>query len=83
MNTITATVPVDLVKREREFFVVGRDEADGYEVWHVEEAPADPFDAQELWDELSWDAYDAFGGVSPIFAVSHAHAAGIARRDCL
>ncbi|GAA0464625.1 hypothetical protein ACFQ2B_40560 [Streptomyces stramineus] len=83
MNNTLAPVPtVDLTKREREFFVVGTDEVDGYEVWHIEEAPADPLDSQELYDELSWDAYDAFGGVSPVFAISHAHAAGIARRDC-
>ncbi|MFI9206485.1 hypothetical protein [Streptomyces sp. NPDC053048] len=73
---------VDLTKQEREFFVVGTDGVDDYEIWHVVEAPADESDAQDLYDELHWDAYDAFGSVTPIFAVSHAHAAGIARHEC-
>lgn len=72
---------VDLSKTERAFFVVGQDDPDSDIIWHVEDAPTDPSVAQERFDALWNEAQDAFGVVTSLHAISHANAAGIARRD--
>ncbi|MER0476838.1 hypothetical protein ABR737_00445 [Streptomyces sp. Edi2] len=64
----------------REFFVVGRPEGGGYQVWHVEPAPDDPSERQELYESLGLEAEDAWGGVSSHFATTACEAAELARR---
>ncbi|WP_455357180.1 hypothetical protein [Streptomyces sp. SYSU K217416] len=68
--------------QDRAYFVVGQWQGGGdVDIWHVEEAPADPGERSDLCDEYREDARDAFGSVEIVYAASPEAAAEQARRE--
>ncbi|MFE2473931.1 hypothetical protein [Streptomyces mirabilis] len=67
--------------RVRPYFVVGQWKGGGVDIWHVEEAPADPGERADLCDEYREDADNAFGSVEIVYAASPEAAAAQARRE--
>ncbi|MFI8169725.1 hypothetical protein ACIGAN_25660 [Streptomyces sp. NPDC085931] len=67
---------------ERAYFVVGQWKGGGeVEIWHIEEAPADPAARAEAHDQHACDAEDSFGSVDVVYATSPEAAAEQARRE--
>ncbi|MFJ7097203.1 hypothetical protein ACIQWL_44420 [Streptomyces mirabilis] len=57
--------------RDRPYFVVGQWKGGSdVDIWHVEEAPADPGERADLCDEYREDADNAFGSVEIVYAAS-------------
>ncbi|MFF0795161.1 hypothetical protein [Streptomyces spiralis] len=68
--------------RDRPYFVVGQWTGGGdVDIWHVEEAPADPGELSDLCEQHTVDAEDAFGSVEVVYAASPEAAAEQARRE--
>lgn len=68
--------------RDRPYFVVGQWKGGGdVDIWHVEEAPANPGERTDLCDEYREDADNAFGSVEIVYAGSPEAAAEQARRE--
>lgn len=68
--------------RDRPYFVVGQWKGGGdVDIWHVEEAHADPGERADLCDEYREDADNAFGSVEIVYAASPEGAAEQARRE--
>ncbi|NUK21645.1 hypothetical protein [Streptomyces lunaelactis] len=69
-------------KRDHPYFVIGQWKGGGdVDIWHVEEAPADPGERADLYDEYREDADNAFGSVEIVYATSPEAAAERARRE--
>ncbi|MFJ6901963.1 hypothetical protein [Streptomyces hokutonensis] len=74
-----AAAPQD---QERVYFVIGQWRGGGdVDIWHVEEAPADPGERSDRCDEHREAADDAFGSVEIVYATSPEAAAERARRE--
>ncbi|MCX4624908.1 hypothetical protein [Streptomyces albogriseolus] len=67
---------------ERPYFVVGQWQGGGeVDIWHVEEAPADPDARADAHEQHASDAETAFGSVNVVYATSPQAAADRARRE--
>ncbi|WP_019074684.1 hypothetical protein [Streptomyces hokutonensis] len=68
--------------QDRPFFVIGQWRGGGnIDIWHVEEAPADPGERSDRCDEYREAADEAFGSVEIVYATSPQHAAEQARQE--
>ncbi|OIJ99028.1 hypothetical protein BIV25_11020 [Streptomyces sp. MUSC 14] len=66
---------------ERAYFVVGQWTGGGdVDIWHVEEAPADPGERADVHEQHQEDAEETFGSVNVVYAASPQAAADQARR---
>lgn len=69
-------------EQERPYFVVGQWKGDGeVDVWHVEEAPADPDARADAHEQHASDAETAFGSVNVVYATNPQAAADQARHE--
>ncbi|PWI04909.1 hypothetical protein DIZ27_42410 [Streptomyces sp. NWU339] len=67
---------------ERAYFVVGQWTGGGdVDIWHVEEAPADPGERADVHEQHQEDAEETFGSVNVVYAASPQAAADQARRE--
>ncbi|MGW4102012.1 hypothetical protein [Streptomyces sp. NPDC004976] len=67
---------------ERPYFVVGQWKGDGeVDVWHVEEAPADPDARADAHEQHASDAETAFASVNVVYATSPQAAADQTRHE--
>ncbi|WP_369228755.1 hypothetical protein AB5J56_00020 [Streptomyces sp. R21] len=74
--------PAGPEKRDRPYFVVGQWQGgDDVDIWHVEEAPADPEERADLCEEYREDADNAFGSIEIVYAASPEAAADKARQE--
>ncbi|MET7608161.1 hypothetical protein ABZS96_38215 [Streptomyces avermitilis] len=68
--------------RDRAYFVVGQWKGGGdVDVWHMEEAPADPGERADVHEQYCQDAEEAFGSVNVVYATSLEAAAEQGRRE--
>ncbi|MEU0949867.1 hypothetical protein ABZ379_45505 [Streptomyces canus] len=66
----------------RPFFVIGQWKGGGtVDIWHVEEAPADPSARADAHERHAADADETFGSVNVVYASSPQDAAEQARRE--
>ncbi|MER5602362.1 hypothetical protein ABT085_35520, partial [Streptomyces sp. NPDC002265] len=67
---------------QRAYFVVGQWTGGGdVDIWHVEQAPANPGEWADVYAQYSEDAEEAFGSVNVVYAASPQAAADQARRQ--
>ncbi|WP_406469813.1 hypothetical protein [Streptomyces sp. NBC_01615] len=68
--------------QDRAYFVVGQWKGGGdVDIWHVEEAPADPGERADVHERYCEDAEEAFGSVNVVYAASPQAAAEQARQE--
>lgn len=68
---------------ERPFFVIGQWSGPDVTVWQVRQAPDDPDDLDDAYEQHRCDAYDADGGIEIIYAASAEEAEATARREAV
>ncbi|GGY05103.1 hypothetical protein GCM10010358_68110 [Streptomyces minutiscleroticus] len=66
---------------KRPFFVVGRSNGSQFDVWHTEEAPADPMERNELHEEYRIDALEESASVTLVYAHSEEEARRTVRAE--
>lgn len=65
----------------RPFFVIGQWSGPDLTVWQIQQAPDDPDELNDAYEEIRWAAYDADGGVEIVYAASATEAEATARRE--
>ncbi|MFE2537052.1 hypothetical protein [Streptomyces sp. NPDC059371] len=65
----------------RPFFVIGQWSGPDLTVWQIQQAPDDPDELNEAYEEIRWDAHDADGSVEIVYTASATEAEATARRE--
>ncbi|MEW1568467.1 hypothetical protein AB0454_36500 [Streptomyces sp. NPDC093509] len=68
---------------ERPFFVIGQWSGPDLTVWQIQQAPDDPDELDDEYEQHRCDAYDADGGVEIVCAASAGEAEATARREAI
>ncbi|WP_406834793.1 hypothetical protein ACICHK_00045 [Streptomyces sp. AHU1] len=71
----------DEVPDGRPFFVIGQWSGPDLTVWQIQQAPDDPDELNDAYEEIRWAAYDADGSVEIVYAASATEAEAAARRE--
>ncbi|MFE2302735.1 hypothetical protein ACFXAW_31625 [Streptomyces sp. NPDC059445] len=64
----------------RPFFVIGQWSGPDLTIWQIQQAPDDPDELNDAYEEIRWDAWDADGSVEIVYAASATEAEATARR---
>ncbi|MGW6214289.1 hypothetical protein [Streptomyces sp. NPDC055109] len=67
----------------RAFFVIGQGSGPDLLVWQIQQAPDDPDELDDAYEQHRCDAYDAGGGIEVIYAASAEEAEATARREAV